>query len=182
MSASRGTEPVPAATKSRAPTRRAVTVGLGGAAAALVTGCSGDRSPKTTALEYTIVTDETINLNEAGVPSPIVLRLYELKDTANFSAATFFELFDNDTARLGGDLVSKREIELKPNDKRTFERDTPLETRFIGVIAGFRQLDVAEWRTVAEVSVDRTNYVVVKVTALAVKMELTPRRSTFSLF
>ncbi len=64
-----------------------------------------------------------------------------------FEETSIFDLLDKDTARLGSDLVSKRELELKTGDRTSIHSLFPIETRYIGVIAGFRQVDVAQWRS-----------------------------------
>ncbi|WP_050631977.1 type VI secretion system lipoprotein TssJ [Bradyrhizobium viridifuturi] len=135
------------------------------------TNCSTDKTAKTTPIKFVIEADEFVNSNARGKPSPIVVRIYELKSTTTFTHAQFFELFDDDTKRLGPDLVAKREVELAPGDKMDFERDTPIETRNIGVIAGFRAGNDAQWRSTAEIKPDRDNRISVKLTAQAVSIE-----------
>lgn len=151
-------------------------------AAAAVAACSTDKSAKTTPIKFVVQADQLVNPNTRGEPSPVVVRIYELKSTTNFNQAQFFELFDNDAKRLGPDLVAKREFELKPGDKVDFERATPAETRNIGVIAGFRLGDDAQWRTTAEVKPDRDNTIVVKVTAQAISVEEEASRNWWKVF
>ncbi|MGY3396422.1 type VI secretion system protein VasD [Bradyrhizobium sp. USDA 3311] len=133
--------------------------------------CSIDKSMKTTPIKFVIQADNLVNPNARGTPSPVVVRIYELKSATNFTQAQFFELFDNDAKRLGPDLVAKREIALTPGAKEAFERNTPVETRYIGVIAGFRMGDEAQWRSTAEIKPDRDNTILVKLTAQAVNIE-----------
>lgn len=135
-------------------------------------GCGGTPSVKTNSLEFTIEADQEINLNANGEPSPILLRAYELKTKSAFEQASFFELLDGDTTKLGADLVAKREFEIKPGDKSTFTRDSPTDAKHIGVIAGFRQIEAATWRSVVDIVQDRNNSFVIQVTSLAVKIEL----------
>lgn len=135
-------------------------------------GCGGAASVKTNSLEFTIQADQEINLNENNEPSPIVIRVYELKTKTAFEQASFFELLDSDTTKLGTELVAKREFEVKPGDKSTFTRDSPTDAKHIGVIAGFRQIEAATWRSVVDIVQDRNNSFVISVTALAVKIEL----------
>jgi type VI secretion system protein VasD len=143
---------------------------------------SGTPAVKTTALEYNISADDDININTNGEPSPIVLRVYELKTKTAFEQASFFELLDGDTAKLGPEMVGKREFEVKPGEKSTFKRDTPADAKHIGVIAGFRELNTATWRSIVDIVPDRTNEFVIQVTALAVKIELAKASRNLSLF
>ena len=74
---------------------------------AATVSCSTDKGLKTTPIKFVIQADQLVNPNVEGEPSPIVVRIYELKSTTNFAQAQFFELFDNDAKRLGPDLVAR---------------------------------------------------------------------------
>ena len=161
------------------PTRRML---LASFSLLLVSGCGGgDPGPKTTGLRFIVAADDLINPNTESQPSPVVLRIYELKSLNAFQQATFFQLLDNDTALLGQDMLGKRELEIKPGEKQAFDRATPVETRFIGVIAGFRESDKATWRTSLELAPQQGGSIVVKLTAQAVSISLT-RDKSFGLF
>lgn len=148
----------------------------------LLAGCaSGPPAAKTTSLEFGIEADQEINLNTANEPSPIVLRVYELKTKSAFEQASFFDLLDNDAMKLGQDLVAKREFEVKPGEKSSFKRDSPTDAKHIGVIAGFRQIDVAQWRAIVDIVPDRDNAFLITINALAVKIELQRASRNFSL-
>ncbi|MFC6746752.1 type VI secretion system lipoprotein TssJ [Methylobacterium persicinum] len=155
---------------------------LGFASATALAGCSSAPDMPTTPLNVTINADEQINPNESGIPSPIVLRIYELKSPTAFEQASFFDLLDHDTTKLGTDLVAKREFEMKPGEKGAYTRDAPAEVRHVGIIAGFRQIDVAQWRAVVAIKPESDNALLISVTALAAKIERQRDRRTFGLF
>lgn len=161
--------------------RRLSVVGSALLVAAAVS-CTTDKSSKTTPIRFLIEADELVNPNENGNPSPVVVRIYELKSTASFTQAQFFELFDDDAKRLGPDLVAEREVELSPGDKVDFERDTPIETRNVGVIAGFRSGNDAQWRSTTEIKPNRDNRISVKLTAQAVSIEEEASRKWWKIF
>lgn len=142
-----------------------------------VTGCAMDRSPKTTDLRFLVEADDLINPNTDNVASPLVLRIYELRQLSAFMGSSLFELLDSDTTVLGQDLVAKREIEIRPGEKLNFDRSTPIETRYVGVIAGFRTLDAATWRTSTEIKPERSGLIVVKLTAQTVTIQQTQDQS-----
>ncbi len=150
--------------------------------AAAVSGCATDKSAKTTPVKIIVQADQQVNPDASGQPSPVVLRIYELKSTTLFNQAQFFDLFDNDSKVLGADLVAKREFELKPGDKTDFDRDTPVETRYIGVIAGFRLGDDAQWRSTAEIKPEKNNTIIVKVTAQSISIETEAGKDWWKLF
>ncbi|MCC8938366.1 type VI secretion system lipoprotein TssJ [Bradyrhizobium sp. Arg62] len=162
--------------------RRLFVVGGTLLVAAGATNCSTDKISKTTSIKFVVEADEFVNPNAHGKPSPVVVRIYELKSTATFTQAQFFELFDDDVKRLGADLVAKREVELAPGDKVDFERNTPIETRNVGVIAGFRSGNDAQWRSTAEIKPDRDNRISVKLTAEAVSIGGEASRNWWKIF
>jgi len=102
-------------------------------------------------IEANLTASEDMNPDYEGQASPLVVRMYELKSITAFNNASFFALYDNDEAELGGDLKAKEEIELQPGDKLEFERELQLETRFVGFVAGYRDIENASWRAVAEI-------------------------------
>ncbi|WP_377828190.1 type VI secretion system lipoprotein TssJ [Bradyrhizobium lupini] len=150
--------------------------------AAAASSCSTDKSSKTTPIRFEIEADELVNPNAHGIPSPVVVRIYELKSTTSFTQAQFFELFDDDAKRLGPDLVAKHELELTPGLRAEVERNTSIETRNVGVIAGFRSGNDAQWRTTAEIKPDRDNRISVKLTAQAVSIEKDVSRNWWKIF
>lgn len=161
--------------------RRMVILGVF-AMAMTVVGCASDKSAKTTPIRFVVQADQQVNPNESGTPSPVVVRIYELKSLSAFNQAQFFDLFDNDTKVLKADLVAKREMELKPGEKRDLKRETPIETRYIGVVAGFRLGDAAQWRKTAEIVPEEDNVIIVKVTAASISIEKESGGSWWKIF
>jgi type VI secretion system protein VasD len=100
--------------------------------------------PKTVPL--TLASTADVNPDVEGRPSPIVVRLYQLKGDTAFSRADFFALFDDDEKALGSELVVRDEYVLDPREIRNLRIAVSDEARFIGVIAAFRDLRNAEWR------------------------------------
>ena len=78
-----------------------------------------------------------INPNGEGRASPLGVRIYQLKSYSVFGKADFFSLYDNDEQVLGGELVKKQEILLKPNEKRTVFFETEDDTQTIGLLGVF---------------------------------------------
>jgi len=112
----------------------------------------------------------TANPNLRGRPSPIVVRVYELKSLAAFNNADFFSLFDKDAETLGGDLVGREEYDLQPDETRPYRRQLQPDTKFVGVVAAFRDLEKSQWRQAAAVPSKRHVTLTVGIEAQAVTM------------
>ncbi len=121
-------------------------------------------------IDANLTASEDMNPDYDGEASPLVVRMYELKSVTAFNNADFFALYDSDEAELGGDLKAKEEIELQPGDKIEFERELQPETRYIGFIAGYRDIENASWRAVAEIPEGSSTDITVDFGRLAVKI------------
>jgi len=105
--------------------------------------------PKPTKAKMTVAAVAEINPDAGGRPSPVVIRVYQLKDDAAFSDADFFAIFDDEAATLGSALLMREEFVLTPGDRRQVELPVSREARFVGVVAAFRDIRNAQWRALA---------------------------------
>jgi type VI secretion system protein VasD len=98
----------------------------------------------------TVASRADANPDATGQPSPVVLRVYQLKSNAVFSRSEFFTLFDDEQKVLGSELISRDEFLLTPAENRNLEITLNDDTRFVGAIAAFRDIRHAEWRVLAK--------------------------------
>jgi type VI secretion system protein VasD len=91
------------------------------------------------------------NPDGTGRPSPVVVRVYQLRTDTAFAGADFFPLFDDDQKVLGPEMITRDEFVLAPAEKRTLDVTISGETRFVGAIAAFRDVRNAQWRVVVPV-------------------------------
>jgi type VI secretion system protein VasD len=87
-----------------------------------------------------------VNPDGQNRPSPIVIRIYQLKDDTGFKDADYFALYDKEAATLAAALVSRVEFELAPGEKRTVDYAVAPDTRYIGVAAAYRDIRNEQWR------------------------------------
>lgn len=99
-------------------------------------------------LELTVAAKATVNPDDKGRPSPILVRIYELKTDGPFESADYLSLEKTDKTLLSQDLVVRDEFVLRPGESRDIERKLNPETQFIGVFVGYRELGKATWRSV----------------------------------
>ena len=114
-----------------------------------LSGCSA-LSPwsETTKLDLTLAGDQRLNPDINGRPSPIVLRLLELRHPAAFENADFFTLYQRPKESLQPDLVTSEELELRPGENRTLKVSLQPGSRYLGVLAAYRDLPESRWRLV----------------------------------
>jgi type VI secretion system protein VasD len=136
---------------------------------ALVAGCGSSSPPL---LQGTLKADPTTNPDMHGRPSPIVVRVYELKDIGAFSSADFFSLYDKEAETLGSTLVGREEFDLRPADVRPYKRQLQPDTKFIGVVAAFRDLENSRWRQAAPVPAKKKVTITVGIEARAVTLAI----------
>ncbi|WP_277373435.1 type VI secretion system lipoprotein TssJ [Pseudomonas sp. AA-38] len=122
--------------------------------AALLTlaGCSA-LSPysKLTKLDLSLAGSDQLNPDLNGRPSPIVVRLMELKHPVAFENADFFSLYQRPKEALAPDLVAYEELELRPGETRDLKLTVQEGSRYVGVLAAYRDLPEADWRYVIPV-------------------------------
>jgi type VI secretion system protein VasD len=101
-----------------------------------------------TKLTLSIEAAPGVNPDDSLRPSPIKVRIYELKDASSFSDADYFSLDSSDKIALAADMLAKDEFILRPGESRSIERKSNTQTTAIGVLAGYRDLPNSTWRVV----------------------------------
>jgi type VI secretion system protein VasD len=94
----------------------------------------------------TLAASADTNPDANGRPSPVVVRVYQLKTDAAFKGAEFFALYDDDQKVLGPEMISRDEYVLAPSEKKTIDVAVSKEARFVGALAAFRDIRNAQWR------------------------------------
>ncbi|WP_157269384.1 type VI secretion system lipoprotein TssJ [Azohydromonas aeria] len=149
------------------------------AAGVLGSGCAAPKPPPPpapTLLLGSIEAAGNLNPSISRRPSPLLLRVYELKSDTAFNNADFVSLYQRDQAELGADLVAREELVLAPDSTRPLQRTLAPETRFIGLLGAFRDLEHATWRSVLPVMPHRTQRLRIRAegSRLAATVELQP--------
>lgn len=98
-----------------------------------------------------LIASADVNPDASGRASPIVVRLFQLRNDGELATADFFALYEKEKEALGASLISREEYVLAPGETR--ELDLPLspETRYIGALAAYRDIRGSQWRAVAKV-------------------------------
>ncbi|WP_426118226.1 type VI secretion system lipoprotein TssJ [Pseudomonas sp. DSP3-2-2] len=121
----------------------------------LLVGCSALSPYSTqTRLELELTASDHLNPDINGRPSPIVLRLLELKSPVLFETVDFFGLYSQSKELLAPDLVASEELELRPGERLQLKLHVKEGSRYVGVLAAYRDLPETKWRHVIRVTPD----------------------------
>ncbi|RMP68566.1 hypothetical protein ALQ18_03562 [Pseudomonas marginalis pv. marginalis] len=115
----------------------------------LLAGCSSLSPFSTlTKLDLTLTASEQLNPDLNGRPSPVVVHLLELKHPVAFEHADFFSLYERAELALNKDWARSEELELRPGEHLTFKLRSEPQSRYVGVVAAYRDLPHVQWRWV----------------------------------
>lgn len=122
-----------------------VTLALLCVVLSLLGGCA---SSKLTKLDLKLTASERVNPDLHGRPSPIVVRLIELRHPVAFENADFFSLYERAEQTLPKDFVNSEELELSPGEQVLLKLSVEQGSRYVGVLAAYRDLPHSQWRFV----------------------------------
>ncbi|MFP5420896.1 MAG: type VI secretion system lipoprotein TssJ [Gammaproteobacteria bacterium] len=137
-----------------------------------LTGCAA-LSPYSdmTKLDLTLNGSDELNPDLNGRPSPIVLRLIELKHPVAFETADFFSLYQRPKEALSPDMVVLEELELRPGEQREMKLSVQPGSRYVGVLAAYRDLPESNWRVVIPLQEKARNSRVLTLNAQGIKTQ-----------
>ena len=124
-----------------------------------------------TKISSQILASFDINPDANGRPSPLVVRIYELKSNNTFDNADFFKLYDEEEATLGGDLLTRKEFELSPGEGREIIYKAHDQARYFGVVAAYRNIDQARWRASTALELNKNNSLIVRMSKQTVTID-----------
>lgn len=129
--------------------------------------------PDPSTIESTLLADLKVNPDINGRASPLVTRFYELKSLSVFNSADFFTLYEQDVAVLGDELLARDELRFQPGEEKQVSRELQPDTRFIGVIGAYRDIENATWRKSLEVQLNAKTAFVVEFGESAIEIRKT---------
>ena len=128
-----------------------------GLALAWTSGCASWFKSDVTKLDLRLTAASDLNPDLSGRPSPLVVRIYELKTPAIFQNADFFSLYEFDRETLGLDLVNQEEILLTPGQQTDVKAALSRDTNYLAVMAAYRDIEGSNWRYVMPVELQERN-------------------------
>jgi type VI secretion system protein VasD len=159
--------------RTRPAERVALALSLG--ATLVLAACGGaPKPPPPTTVNGAIQASAQLNPSVNQRPSPLLMRVYELKSASVFGAADFMALYQGDQATLAADMVSREEYMLQPGQNLPYKKTLAPDTKFIGVIGAYRNLEKSTWRAVVPVINGKAQTLTIRATDLAVSAEVKP--------
>lgn len=141
---------------------------LGAILVASIVGCQKEAPP--TRFEATVQAAEDLNPTSDGRAAPLLVRLYPLRARGAFDSADFFSVYEQGDVLLAADATAPaEELNMLPGQSRPVQLELSDDTRFIAVLAAYRDVDNATWRAVLPVKANTTNVADIQLDALAVK-------------
>lgn len=102
-------------------------------------------------LEFKV--DADINPDDNNTPSPLFIRMYELKSDKMFSKANFLDLYEKDKEILGADMLEVHEIKrLTPGGDYQNKFVLNEEAKYVGLYAEFLQYKDADFKLIIPVT------------------------------
>ena len=119
----------------------------------LLNGCSSPR------IGLEVASLPNVNPDSSSRPSPVIVKIYEMRNDLAFRQGDFQTLFMEPMKVLGADLVAADELTFVPGEARTIAYSPMPETRHVGILAGFRQMERARWRATLPVVPEEDNLI-----------------------
>ena len=113
----------------------------------LIMACSSsDESVFQPSMSVNVKMEATNDINafEDDIARPLVVRVYQLKETGAFEKADFINLYESDSTVLAGTVVDTKVLApVLPEEKRSFVLEVQQEAKAIAVFAEFADYEVA---------------------------------------
>lgn len=102
-------------------------------------------------IQLNVLVDKQVNPDPSGRASPLVIKIYQLNDKLAFETKDFFSVYDANDKALKKAIIKQKEYQLNPGHEIHQGLVAEPKTKYIGIVAAFRDIEVAKWRAVARV-------------------------------
>lgn len=93
-----------------------------------------------------------LNPDISGQAAPLMVTFYELKSPLDFKSANYFSLSSNAASVLQNNLIDKHTLEIRPGEQVNYKISLPPSVRYVGIVAGYRNIDQAKWKRLVAVA------------------------------
>jgi type VI secretion system protein VasD len=103
-------------------------------------------TPAARTLEIAISAAPDLNPGPSGNAAPLSIQIYVLKSPGRFQSLDYFALKNGGSGALGADAVDTSSVSVRPGETKTITVSSGLDGAYIGVAAGYREIDNAKWQ------------------------------------
>lgn len=122
-----------------------------------LTACSLGNSD--TLLQLSLVASEDQNPDVNQRPSPMIIKLVEMTSASAFTNGDFFALYDVTADTLGPDFIVSETLAVRPGETVDLYLRLKPGSKYVGVIAAYRQLHGDNWRYLLPLTPGKVNVV-----------------------
>src|ERR1700722_17718151 len=112
----------------------------------VLSGCASHPPDERVPTRALLAATQDVNPDINGRPSPVVVRIFQLRGDSEFQAADFPSLYTHEKESLGASLIVSQEFELRPGDPLDTRIPVARDARYVGAIAAYRDLSASQWR------------------------------------
>lgn len=102
-------------------------------------------------LDIDLSAREALNPDDAGRPTSVAVRVYQLKDRKMFDGASYEDLLKNDRTVLTQDLLASTSTVLNPRASASLTQPMQADTKYVAIVAFYRHPGNGDgWKYVTE--------------------------------
>jgi type VI secretion system protein VasD len=102
-------------------------------------------------LDVDLSARDALNPDDAGRPTSVAVRVYQLKDRKQFDGASYEDLLKNDHTVLAQDLQARMASVLNPGASASLSQPMQADTKYVAIVAFYRNPGAGEgWKYVIE--------------------------------
>lgn len=120
---------------------------LAAAGCVSVPGAQTSEQPQARTISVTLGASSDVNPGPDGRAAPLPVQVYVLRSTGAFQSQDYFGLKGG--SAISADQVDSRSISLRPGETKQLSVNSGTDGAYLGVIAGYRNIDNANWRAVS---------------------------------
>ncbi len=114
--------------------------------AVFLTSCGSNRTePVSGEVKINLIADKDINPNGMGEPAPLNIFIFNVKEIDVFGNTDFFEIVDGSSKAVQASASKIYEAILQPGESRVVFIKPDSDTRTLGFIGAYRNLDDSIW-------------------------------------
>lgn len=134
--------------KNTAKSRRYVLALFLSAGAYCLSGCAATENQLAIPYAIQLVGTADQNLTQQNQAAPLQITVFQLRAADRFEAADYFGLVQQPQQVLGDQLLGHEAVVVEPEQKQWVSSSGDVNARYVGVVAGYRDLNQSQWRLV----------------------------------